>query len=379
VILLGHAFGIDWLDAIIRLVILTLFMTVLVMFLTWLERKVAARLQQRLGPTRTGPFGLIQPVADAGKLLTKEDLRPSTADPWLFQLAVFGLFVPIFVSFIALPYTRDLWVRSLPLGLFFIVAMQSVSIVGILMAGWGSDSKYALVGAARGVAQMISYEIPLVLSVLVIAVLSQSLDLITIVEDQATVPNVVWQPLAFGIFIVAVLAELGRQPFDMSVSESEVAGGFFIEYSGIRWSLFQLAEFANLFILSVFGSILFLGGYAWPFGLDVGWPLQFVLTVIKASLMVVAIMWIRFSMPRLRIDQLMTFAWKLLIPLILVQVFLNGLVLIYDLPKILLTISGLIILAAAGMTVRTLVRRTARSPRDQRLEAMRIRAARGLS
>ncbi|MGD9893257.1 MAG: NADH-quinone oxidoreductase subunit H, partial [Dehalococcoidia bacterium] len=250
-ILLGHAFGIDWLDAIIRLVILTLFMTVLVMFLTWLERKVAARLQQRLGPTRTGPIGLLQPVADAGKLLTKEDLRPSTADPWLFQLAVFGLFVPIFVSFIALPYTRDLWVRSLPLGLFFIVAMQSVSIVGILMAGWGSDSKYALVGAARGVAQMISYEIPLVLSVLVIAILSQSLDLITIVEDQATVPNIVWQPLAFGIFVVAVLAELGRQPFDMSVSESEVAGGFFIEYSGIRWSLFQLAEFANLFILSV--------------------------------------------------------------------------------------------------------------------------------
>ncbi|MGE0539026.1 MAG: NADH-quinone oxidoreductase subunit NuoH [Dehalococcoidia bacterium] len=378
-ILLGHAFGIDWLDAIIRLVILTLFMTVLVMFLTWLERKVAARLQQRLGPTRTGPIGLLQPVADAGKLLTKEDLRPSTADPWLFQLAVFGLFVPIFVSFIALPYTRDLWVRSLPLGLFFIVAMQSVSIVGILMAGWGSDSKYALVGAARGVAQMISYEIPLVLSVLVIAILSQSLDLITIVEDQATVPNIVWQPLAFGIFVVAVLAELGRQPFDMSVSESEVAGGFFIEYSGIRWSLFQLAEFANLFILSVFGSVLFLGGYAWPFGLDVGWPLQFVLTVIKASLMVVAIMWIRFSMPRLRIDQLMTFAWKLLIPLILVQVFLNGLVLMYDLPKIVLTISGLIILAAAGMTVRTLVRRTARSPRDQRLEAMRIRAARGLS
>lgn len=378
-ILLGHAFGIDWLDAIIRLVVLTLFMTVLVMFLTWLERKVAARLQQRLGPTRTGPFGLLQPVADAGKLLTKEDLRPSTADPWLFQLAIFGLFVPIFVSFIALPYTRDLWVRSLPLGLFFIVAMQSVSIVGILMAGWGSDSKYALLGAARGVAQMISYEIPLVLSVLVIAILSQSFDLITIVEDQATVPNIVWQPLAFGIFIVAVLAELGRQPFDMSVSESEVAGGFFIEYSGIRWSLFQLAEFANLFILSVLGSVLFLGGYAWPFGLDVGWPLQFLLTVIKASLMIVGFMWIRFSMPRLRIDQLMSFAWKLLIPLILVQVFLNGLVLMYDLPKILLTISGLIILVAAGMTVRSLVRRTARSPRDQRLEAMRIRAARGLS
>lgn len=378
-ILLGFAFGIEWLDALIRIIILTLFMTLLVLLLTWLERKVAARIQQRLGPTRTGPFGLGQPVADAGKLLTKEDVRPSTADPWLFQLAPFGLFVPIFVSFLALPYSRDLWVRSLPLGLFFIVAVQSVSIVGILMAGWGSDSKYALLGVARGVAQMISYEIPLVLSVLCIAILSQSLDLITIVEDQATIPNIVWQPLAFAIFLTAVLAELNRQPFDMSVSESEVAGGFFIEYSGIRWSLFQLAEFANLFILSVFGSILFLGGYAWPFGLDVGWPLQIALTVIKAMLLVVGLMWIRFSMPRLRIDQLMSFAWKLLIPLILLQVFLNGLIKVYDLPEIILTVTGLIALVIASFMVRGAVRRTTRSPRDQRLESMRIRAARGLS
>jgi NADH-quinone oxidoreductase subunit H len=379
VILLGFAFGIEWLDALIRIVILTLFMTLLVLLLTWLERKVAARIQQRLGPTRTGPFGLGQPIADAGKLLTKEDVRPTTADPWLFQLAPFGLFVPIFVSFLALPYSRDLWVRSLPLGLFFIVAIQSVSIVGILMAGWGSDSKYALLGVARGVAQMISYEIPLVLSVLCIAILSQSLDLITIVEDQETIPNIVWQPLAFAIFLTAVLAELNRQPFDMSVSESEVAGGFFIEYSGIRWSLFQLAEFANLFILSVFGSVLFLGGYAWPFGLEVGWPLQIALTVIKAMLLVVGLMWIRFSMPRLRIDQLMSFAWKLLIPLILLQVFLNGLVKVYDLPEIILTVTGLVALVIASFMVRGAVRRTTRSPRDQRLEAMRIRAARGLS
>jgi NADH-quinone oxidoreductase subunit H len=379
VILLGYAFGIGWLDALIRIVILTLFMTVLVMFLTWLERKVAARVQQRLGPTRTGPFGLIQPVADAGKLLTKEDVRPTTADPWLFQLAPFGLFVPIFVSFLVLPYSQDLWVRSLPLGLFFLVALQSVSIVGILMAGWGSDSKYALLGVARGVAQMISYEIPLVLSVLAIAILAQSLDLITIVEEQATVPNVVWQPLPFVVFIIAVLAELNRQPFDMSVSESEVAGGFFIEYSGIRWSLFQLAEFANLFILSVFGSVLFLGGYAWPFGLDVGWPLQILLTVIKASLLVVFLMWVRFSMPRLRIDQLMSYAWKVLIELMFIQIFITGLILVYDWPRILLTItSGLLVVALVVMTRRA-VRRTGRSPRDQRLEAMRIRAARGVS
>ncbi len=377
-ILFGYAFGIHWLDAIIRVVILTLFMTFVVMFLTWLERKVAGRIQQRLGPTRTGPMGLLQPFADAGKLLTKEDLRPATADPWLFQLAPFGLFVPIFVSFLVLPYTEDLWIRTLPLGIFFLLAVQSVSIVGILMAGWGSDSKYALLGAARGVAQMVSYEIPLVLSVLCVAMLSQSLDLQRIVEDQNRVPNVVWQPLAFGIFIVAVMAELARQPFDMSISESEVAGGWFIEYSGIRWSLFSLAEYANLFILSVFGSAIFLGGYAWPFGLDVGWPLQLLLTLIKTSLMIVFIIWLRFSMPRLRIDQLMSFAWKVLIPLTFLQVFLNGLVLIYDWPKLILTVTGIIALVLVSLTVRRAVLRTTRSPREQRLEALRIRAARGV-
>lgn len=377
-ILFGYAFDISWLDAIIRVVILTLFMTVLVMFLTWVERKVAARIQQRLGPTRTGPMGLMQPVADAGKLLTKEDLKPSTADRWVFDLASFGVFVPIFCSFVVLPYTDQLWIRSLALGLFFVLAVQSVSIVGILMAGWGSDSKYALLGAVRGVAQMISYEIPLVLSVLCIAMLAQSFDLLRIVEGQDAVPNVVYQPLPFVFFLIAMVAELNRQPFDMAVSESEVAGGFFIEYSGIRWSLFQLAEFANLFILSVFGSAIFLGGYAWPFGLDVGWPLQLLLTLVKASLMILFVIWLRFSMPRLRIDQMMTFAWKMLIPVLFLQVFLNGLVLIYDWPKQVLTILGLATLVLMSLIVRRTVLRTTRSPREERLEALRIRAARGV-
>ncbi|MGH6914531.1 MAG: NADH-quinone oxidoreductase subunit H, partial [Geminicoccales bacterium] len=181
------------------------------------------------------------------------------------------------------------------------------------------------------------------------------------------------------IFLTATLAELARQPFDMSVSESEVAGGFFLEYSGIRWSMFFLAEYANLFIMAVLGTVIFLGGYAWPFGLDVGWPLQVVLTVAKTTLMIVFLIWIRFSMPRLRIDQLMSFAWKLLIPLTLLQIFLNGLVLMYDWPKIILTVTGVLALVATAMIVRSTVRRTTRSPRDQRLEAMRIRAARGVS
>jgi NADH-quinone oxidoreductase subunit H len=369
----GLWFGINWLDAILRLLILVSFMTLLVMFLTWLERKVAGRIQQRMGPTRTGPMGLLQPFADAGKLLTKEDMKPVTADRWVFDLAPFALFVPIFVSFLALPYTEDIWVRSLALGLFFLVAVQSVSIVGVLMAGWGSDSKYALLGAVRGVAQMISYEIPLVLSVVCVAMLSQSLDMQRIIEDQDVVPNIVWQPLTFVIFIAAVLAELNRQPFDMSVGESELAGGWFIEYSGIRWSLFQLAEFANLFILALFGSIIFLGGYAWPFGLDVGWPLQLLLTLMKTALMILLFMWLRFSLPRLRIDQMMAFAWKILIPMTFVQVFLNGLVLIYDWPKIVLTITSGLFLAIMFEAVRRGVRTTRRSPRAERVAAMQTR------
>jgi NADH-quinone oxidoreductase subunit H len=371
-------FGINWLDGALRVVILTLFMTVVVMFLTWLERKVAGRIQQRLGPTRTGPAGLLQPIADAGKLLTKEDLKPSTADRWVFDFAPFALFVPIFVSFIVLPYSREVWIRSLGLGLFFVVAIQSVSVLGVLMAGWGSDSKYALLGAVRGVAQMISYEIPLVLSVLCVAMVAQTMDLRQIVEDQAVVPNIVWQPLTFFIFITATMAELNRQPFDMSISESEVAGGWFIEYSGIRWSMFQLGEYANLFILSLFGSVLFLGGYAWPFGLDVGWPLQLLLTLVKTGLMIVALMWLRFSLPRLRIDQMMSFAWKLLIPVIFVQIFLNGLVLIYDWPKPVLTITSGLLLVITFEAIRRGVRRTGRSPRAERVEAMRLRAARGV-
>ena len=371
-------FGINWLDAVLRLVILVLFMTLMVMFLTWLERKFGGRIQQRLGPTRTGPMGLLQPFADAGKLLTKEDLKPSTADRWVFDLAPFALFVPIFVSFLVLPYTEDLWIRSLPLGIFFLLAVQSVSIVGILMAGWGSDSKYALLGAARAVAQMISYEIPLVLSILCVAMLPQSLDLQRIVEYQDVAPNIALQPLAFVIFIIAVMAELNRQPFDMSVSESEVAGGWFIEYSGIRWSLFQLGEYANLFILSVLGSVVFLGGYAWPFGLDLGWPLQILLTLVKTSLLILALIWMRFSLPRLRVDQLMSYAWKVLIPLTFLQVFLNGLVLVYDWPKQILTVTGIIALVLVSLTVRRAVLRTTRSPREERLEALRIRAARGV-
>jgi NADH-quinone oxidoreductase subunit H len=370
--------GIPWLDALIRVLLLVGFMTVNALLLIWAERKVLGRIQQRLGPTRTGPVGLLQSVADAGKLLTKEDVKPSTADRWVFDLAPFVFFVPIFVSFLALPYSNDVYVRSLPLGLFFVVAIQSVTIVGMLMAGWASDSKYALLGGVRSVAQMISYEIPLVLSVVSVAMISQSLDFTVIIEDQNLVPNIIWQPLGFFIFFTAAMAELARNPFDIPVAESEVVGGPMVEYSGIRWSMFFLGEYTNLFIMSLLGSIMFLGGYAWPLAANAPWFVQVIITMAKVTLMILVFMWVRGSMPRLRIDQLMSFAWKVLIPLTFVQILVNGLVLIYDLPKIVMTVLSGLFLVITFELVRRGVRRTARSPRAARVEAMRMRAARGV-
>jgi NADH-quinone oxidoreductase subunit H len=378
-------FGTQWADALIRLALIVGFMTVTAMMLIWLERKFVGRIQQRLGPTRTGPIGLLQSVADAGKLLAKEDLRPTTADSAVFQLAPFVFFVPIFLGFVAVPYTRDLGVRgvggvALPLGLFFIIAVSSVSIVGMLMAGLASDNKYALLGAIRAVAQMISYEIPLVLSVLAIAMMARSMDLRVITEQQSSVPNVVWQPLGFFLFLTAATAEMARRPFDLPVAESELVGGPHVEYSGIRWSMFFLAEYTNLFILSAFGSVLFFGGYAWPFGADAHWIAQAATTVVKTTVLILVFMWIGATFPRLRIDQLMTFAWKVLIPLTFVQIFITGLVETYDWPHIIMGVASAAALVLASVVVRRRVRNTIRRPREERLAYLaRRQAARAAS
>src|SRR6476469_7195863 len=210
-----YIFGIpwNWLDAIIRVLFTVILMTLLVLGLTYVERKVIARVQMRLGPTRSGPAGLLQPLADALKLLTKEDLRPALSDSCFFQLAPFAIFVPTFIAFVALPYAPGWGVRSLSLGLFYILAVTSVSIVGWVMAGWGSDNKYALLGAARAAAQRVSYEIPLVLSLVGVAMIARTLAITNIVNDQGRVPYIVWQPLGFFIFLTSMLAELNRTPF----------------------------------------------------------------------------------------------------------------------------------------------------------------------
>jgi len=380
----GLFFGSNWADALIRLLIIVLFMTVTVMMLIWLERKFVARIQQRMGPTRTGPIGLLQSVADAGKLIAKEDVRPLTADGLVFQLAPFVFFVPIFLGFVVIPFTRQVGVRgvgtdagnyALPLGLFFLIAVSSVSIVGMLMAGLSSDNKYALLGGLRAVAQMISYEIPLVLSVLAVAMMAGSLDLRVISEGQSTVPNIVWQPLGFFIFMTAATAEMARRPFDLPVAESELVGGPHVEYSGIRWSMFFLGEYANLFILSAFASVIFLGGYAFPFGLDWGWGWQLALMVIKTTVFILVFMWIGATFARMRIDQLMAFAWKVLIPLTFVQIFITGLIKVYSWPDVIMGVTSAGALVLASVVVRRSVKTSTRWTREQRLAYLRARRA----
>ena len=333
-------FGLSWLDAIIRVLIIVIAMTVVVVYLTWGERKVIARFQMRLGPMRTGPIGLMQGVADALKLLSKEDLRPRNADRWVFEFAPYLTFVPVFLVLVALPFARDWGVRNLALGMFFVFAVLGLNIVGVLMAGLGSGNKYALLGGVRAAAQMISYEIPLVVALLAVAMVAGTLDLNTIVLQQENRPFVLIQPLAFVIFFTAMLSELHRAPFDIPVAESEIVGGYFVEYSGIRWSMFQLAEYTSLWAFSIFGAVVFLGGWEFPMGLDWGWGWQLALTFIKSFLLIGLVFWVRVTLPRLRIDQLMSFCWKVLIEVSFVLLLVNGLFLVYEWPEELLALAN---------------------------------------
>jgi len=368
----GGAFlGQPWLDAILRVLAVVLVMTLVVVYLTYGERKVIARFQQRIGPNRVGPFGLLQGFADALKLICKEDLRPKNADRWVFEFAPFLTFIPVLMVLMVLPFARDWGVRNLTLGLFFVNAVLGLNIVGIIMAGLGSGNKYALLGGIRAAAQMISYEIPLVISLICVAMIARTLDLNQIAILQDNRPFLVLQPLAFLIFFTAMLSELHRAPFDIPVAESEIVGGYFVEYSGIRWSMFQLTEYASMWAFSVFGSTVFLGGWEFPMGSDWGWGWQLFLTFVKSLAWIIAIMWVRTTVPRLRVDQLMSFCWKVLLPMSLVQFLMNGFILVYGWPQELLTLtSG----AGAAVLIAFVFRRAARHPKVTNLVGMYKRA-----
>ena len=346
------AIEIPWqLDLIIRISLMLVFILITVIILIWMVRKVVGHIQLRLGPMRTGWHGWLQSPADAVKLLTKEDLKPAAADPVVFRMAPYVVFVPAFLVYVSIPFTKELLIRSMDLGIFYIMAISSLSVVGIVMAGLGSGNRYSLLGAVRSGAQMISYELPLVLSVLGVAMVAGSLNLTAIVAEQAPVPNLLVQPLGFFIFFLAALAELNHQPFDIQVAESEVVGGPFIEYSGLRWGMFYMSEMANLFAVSALCTLVFLGGWQWPLPDVEGWQwalLSAAWFLAKTYAVVFIFMWVRASLPRLRIDQLMSFSWKLLIPLAFLNIFLTGAYRVFQWHWLVLFILSSAVLVATG-------------------------------
>ncbi|MDP2839023.1 MAG: NADH-quinone oxidoreductase subunit NuoH [Syntrophales bacterium] len=315
---IGNMIGWETVKMVVGLVGVLAFVVFNALILTWAERKVAGHMQRRIGPKEVGPYGLIQPIADAIKLLGKEILTPREVDKPLYYLAPMIIFVPVLVSFIVIPFSASLQVMDINVGILVILAFSSLSVFSILMAGWGSNNKYALIGAIRSIAQNIAYEIPLLLALLPVIMMTNSFSLKTIVEAQNGLWFVVYQPLAFLIYFIAAVAETNRTPFDLPEAESELVAGYHTEYSGMRFALFFLAEYTNIFIVSAIAVTFFLGGYQGPFLPGIVWFL------LKSYLLVFVIMWLRWTYPRVRFDQLLNFSWKVLIPLTFINLLITG-------------------------------------------------------
>ncbi len=297
-----------------------------VTYAIYFERKVIGWMQLRIGPNRVGPFGLLQSVADVLKLLLKEDTIPHRAERTLFILAPVITFVPSFAVLATIPYTPNLYPADLNVGLLYYVALSGISTIGIILGGWASNNKYSLLGGMRSAAQMISYEVPLVLSTVGVVLLSGSLSLRTIVERQGDnfwEWNFLPQIIAFVVFIIAAVSELNRTPFDLPEAESELVAGYHVEYSGFRFAFFMLAEYVYVYAIAALTTVLFLGGWHAPLAI-----LDFVPGIIwfllKFSFVVFFLFWLRATMPRIRVDQLMSLGWKWLLPLALLNIFITA-------------------------------------------------------
>ncbi len=305
---------------LLGILLLIVFGIVAVLVFTYMERKVIARVGDRIGPNRAGPFGVFQAFADAIKMLTKEDVTPTNADRWLFLAAPIVVIIPAVLLYAVLPFGRGMVGADLNIAVVFVVAMGGIPILTMLMAGWASNNKYALLGAFRTVAQLISYEVPMVVALLTVVLLAGTMSTVGIVEAQATFPFALVTPAAFVVYMLAGLAELNRTPFDLLEADSEIVAGYFIEYSGMKFAMFFLAEYINLFMVAGMISTLFLAGWQWPILPSWLWFL------IKTIGVIFVMMWIRSTIPRFRIDQMLGFAWKVLVPVSLVNLFLVALV-----------------------------------------------------
>jgi NADH-quinone oxidoreductase subunit H len=288
------------------------------------ERKVLGFMQARMGPSRVGGrFGLLQTVADVLKLLLKEDTIPKLADRPLFIIAPVIAFAPAFMVLAAIPFSENLKFADIGVGLLYYIAVSGISTIGVLLGGWASNNKYALLGGMRSAAQMISYEIPLVMSVVGIVLLTGSLNLNEIVAAQENIAYIFLQPVAFLVFLIAATAELNRTPFDLPEAESELVAGYHVEYSGFRWAFFMLSEYVYLFAMASLTTILFLGGWHPPLPF-LGFIPGVIWFALKFMSIIFIMIWFRASFPRLRADQLMSFGWKVLLPVALANIFVTA-------------------------------------------------------
>jgi len=301
--------------AIVGIVVILAFILVMIIVFIYFFRRVLGRFQIRIGPNRLGPEGIFQPIATAVKILLKEDIVPAKGDKVIHWLAPLVVFVPVLMIFAVVPLGARAILTDLNVGILYVVAISSVSAIGIYMAGWASNNKYSLISALRTVAQIVSYELPVVLAILGVVLMAGSLSMTKIVESQS-IPFILLQPLGFLIFFLGTMAEMNWSPFDLLEADSEIVAGYHIEYSGMKFAMFYLGEFGHAFVYSCIIATLFLGGWQGPLLPPVIWLL------IKVVAVFFVMVWIRATLPRLRVDQLMAFAWKGLLPMAVINLFI---------------------------------------------------------
>jgi NADH-quinone oxidoreductase subunit H len=324
------AWAVDGVNYIIMAVILVMMPVLATLTLTWMERKTIARIQNRLGPNRVGPFGIFQAIADAVKMLVKEDIVPDGADKPVFNLAPILIAAAAALLWAVIPFGRGMTAADLNVGVLYIIAIGSITTVSVLMAGWSSNNKYALVGAFRSVAQLLSYEVPMVLSIAAVALFVGSMRMGDVVEAQV-LPFLIVMPATFVVYLLSGIAETGRTPFDLLEAESEIVAGYFVEYSGLKFGWFYIAEYGNLFAISAIATTLFLGGWRGP-GVSAVPALGPFYFIAKTVAVVFLLMWIRGTWPRIRIDQMLDLAWKVLVPVSLANLLWVALILKLPVP-----------------------------------------------
>ena len=379
-------FGIDptiW--AVIRLVIAVGLAVFLVLngalAQIFLERKIQAVMQDRIGPYHTGPFGLLQTFADAIKLLSKEDIRAKLTDAPFFLAAPAIVFSPMLASFVVLPFGPDFVGANLNVGLLYLTTLGSMTVLGIVIAGWASNNKYSLMGGLRSAGQLISYEVPQILGLVTVVLYVGSLSLVDITNSQpGLLVNVLILPMAFVTYLIAALAETNRNPFDLPEAESELVAGFLTEYSGMRWGIFFLAEYGEVTVVSAIMATLWFGGWHGP-GVDALPILGIIWFTLKTYVFVLLFMWIRATLPRLRIDQLMGFCWKVLIPLALLNILASAVIILaFADPRLPLAIVNWLLVAALIVGLPFTQRRRLLRFRSRTRDSVGLRDARtGLS